>query len=111
MSVAVKVTASAVLSVTVKVTTPKALVVAGEVVMTEWPLPWFRDTDLPPSATSLSSFKVTVTVEDAIPSASTDDGEAVTVELATVAFGVVKVTVGVWDPPFSVTESEVSVAV
>ena len=96
---------------TAKVATPEALVVAGEVVMTEDPLPAARETDLPARATSLSSFRMTVTVEEAIPSASTDNGEAVTVELATVAFGVVKVTVGVWPVPLRVTESEVSMAV
>ena len=98
-------TAWAVVSVTAKVATPLLLVVAGEVVMTEDPLPAAKETDLPARATPLSSFKVTVTVEDAIPSASTDDGEAVTVELATVAFGVVKVT----EAPLRATESVVSV--
>ena len=63
--------------------------------------PAARETDLPASATPLSSFRVTVTVELATPSASTDVGDAVTVELATVALGVVKVTVGVWPAPLS----------
>ena len=98
-------------SVTVNVAIPEALVVAGEVVMTEDPLPAARETDLPARATPLSSFRMTVTVEDAIPSASTDDGEAVTVELATVALGAVKVTVGDWPVPLRVTESVVSMAV
>ena len=48
---------------TVKVATPEPLVVAGEVVITEDPLPAARETDFPPRATPLSSFRVTVTVE------------------------------------------------
>jgi hypothetical protein len=54
---------------------------------------------------------VTVTVDVATPSADTEVGEAATVEVATDATGVVKVTDGVCPDPFKVTESVVSVAV
>ena len=68
-------------SVTVKVATPEALVVAGEVVMTEWPVPWAREIDRPEAGTPTPSLTVTVTVELATPSASTEDGEAEAVEV------------------------------
>ena len=72
---------STVLSVTVKVATPEALVVAGEVVITEDPEPAVSETEIPAgSGFEYLSLRVTVIVEGVDPSAGTPAGEALTVE-------------------------------
>jgi hypothetical protein len=75
------VTASAVVSVTVKVTTPLELdgPLAAEIV--ECPVPWASVTVLPLIALPATSFSVTVIVEVEVPLACTEVGLAPTVEL------------------------------
>ena len=80
-SLALYTTVSTVLSVTVKVATPEALVVAGEVVITEDPEPAVSETEIPDgSGFEYWSLRVTVIVEGVDPSAGTPVGEALTVE-------------------------------
>ncbi len=105
-------TACAVVSVTVKVATPLALVVAGEVVMTEEPEPAVKVTLWPETGFEFASFKVTVIVEVVTPSAATLVGDATIVDLPGLVVDVtgpaVKVTPTV---PTTKLACEVSVAV
>jgi hypothetical protein len=80
VSVALYVTVWAVLSFTVKVTTPLAFEGPDAAEMTELPAPWPRVTVLPETGLPLASFKVTVTVEVDVPFALTVPGDAETVE-------------------------------
>src|SRR5450759_3152154 len=80
---------SAVLSFTVKVACPLALVTPVNVVMVELPDPAVSVTVLPDTRLGVAapSFKVTVMVEGLVPSAGTDAGIALTVEfIALIAF-------------------------
>jgi hypothetical protein len=82
VSVAVYVTASAFVSVTVKVATPSAPVVPATVVIVECPVLWLRVTVLPLTGLLFASRSVTVIVDVAVPSATTDVGFATTVDVA-----------------------------
>src|SRR3954449_4657561 len=95
-------------SLTVNVATPDALVatLAGEIV--EEPAPWPRLTVLPEMLWPCASFSVTVIVEVVELSATTDDGDAETVEAPALTGPTVKLTAAVC---VTVTESVVSVAV
>ena len=107
VSVAVYVTASAVASLTVKVTTPLALEGPDALEIVELPPAWPRVTVLPATGLLLRSFSVTVTVEVATPLSRTLVGLAETVDCAAVGVPV-KITFAVWE---TMTESVVSVAV
>jgi len=110
LSVAVKTSVAAVADFTVKVTTPEALEVpeAAEMVGLPEPEVLARVTVLPETGLPPASFRVTVMVEVVLPSATTEAGEALTVDSAAVTNTGEKVTLAVW---VIVTESELSVAV
>src|SRR5438270_488475 len=80
-TVAVSVTHSTTASLAVNVTCPLALVVPLTVVIVELPLPAVRETVLPFTTFPPASLRVTVTVDVVDPSAVTDVGLAVTVEV------------------------------
>lgn len=108
---------SATVSFTVKVATPLALVIAFNTVIVEL-FPRLVTVELPPFLVNvtvfpltgllLASFKVTVMVEVVVPSATTEDELAATVEVEAETAPAVNVTVAV---AVIVTESVVSVAV
>jgi hypothetical protein len=83
VSVAAKTSAPAVVDVTVNVAWPDTLVVPKAVVMVGEPGPedFARVTVLPDTGLSLTSRRVTVTVEVVVPSAVTEVGDALTVEV------------------------------
>ena len=110
-SLALYTTVSTVLSVTVKVATPEALVVAGEVVITEDPEPAVSETEIPDgSGFEYWSLRVTVIVEPPEPTADTVGlvGNAVTVDVVAEVMAGLNVTVAVFT---KVTELVTSVAV
>ena len=74
-------TCSATVLLTVNVTTPPASdgPLAAEIV--EWPAPCASATVLPATGLLLPSLTVTVIVEVVLPSATTNDGDALTLEL------------------------------
>src|SRR5204863_267782 len=76
VSVAVYVTVSATESLTVKVATPLAFVVPETVVIVDDPAPAARVTVLPGTGLPFASFSVAVSVEVALPSATTLSGLA-----------------------------------
>jgi hypothetical protein len=96
LSVAVYVTDCATVSLIVKVATPLALdnPLADEIV--ELPAPCDRVTVLPLTGLLFASKSVTVIVEVVVPSAVTEAGLALTVDLAALTAPAVKVTVAVW---------------
>ena len=108
-SVAAKIQEPTVVEVTVKVATPNSSVVAEAGAMTGVPGPeaLASETVLPETPALVAFFKVTVIVEVANPSASTEASDATTVELARLTALAENVT-----PAFSatVTVSVVSVA-
>src|SRR6478609_9056100 len=110
VSVAVKTSAPAVVDFTVKVTTPEVLLAPDGALIVGVPGPdvFVRLTVLPDTGLPLASFRVTVIVEMATPLATTDAGDALTVDCAADTGPAVKVTVAVW---VMVIESVVSVAV
>src|SRR6476469_5465045 len=108
VSVAVYVVASATASLTVKVAVPEAFVTPLTVVIVEEPPDLASVTVLPTTGFDCASFRVTVTVAVAEPSAVTEAGAAETVDCAAVTVPAVKVTVAVG---VTTTESLVSVAV
>jgi hypothetical protein len=83
-------------SFTVKVTTPLALEepLAAETV--ELPAPCASVTVFPPIARLLASLSVTVIVEVVVPSAVTEGGLALTVDVPAFTGPTVKLTVAVW---------------
>ena len=110
LSVAVNTSVAAVVDFTVKVTTPAALEVpdAAEIVGLPEPEVFASVTVLPETGLPFASSRVTVMIEEVIPSAVTEPGEALTVDCAAVTGPAVKVTRAV---RMRVTESELSVAV
>jgi len=102
------VVASATVSLTVNVAWPEPFVTPETVVIVEEPLPFARVTVLPETGFEFASLSVTVIVEVVLLSASTDAGDAETVDCAAVTGPAVNVTVAVC---VTVTESVVSVAV
>jgi hypothetical protein len=101
------VTLSATVSLTVKVATPLALVVAGEPVIVEEPEPAASETDLPETGLPFVSFSVTVIVEVLVPFAVTEPGLALTVDLEALAV----VSAGLMETMTAVQSELVSVAV
>ena len=95
-------------SLTVNVATPEPLVTPETVVIVEEPPPFASVTVLPETGLDCASFSVTVIVEVVLLSASTDAGDADTVDWAAVTGPAVNVTVAVC---VTVTVSVVSVAV
>src|SRR5450830_728544 len=83
VSVAVKTSAPAVIDFTVNVATPEASVIPETVVIVGVPRPdvLASVTVLPETGLLFTSFKVTVIVEAAEPSATTDVGNATTVDV------------------------------
>jgi len=110
VSVAVKTSAPAVVDFTVNVTTPEASLGpdAALIVGVPGPLVFANVTVFPDTGFPLASFSVTVIVEVVEPSATTDVGNAVTVDRPASPGVVVKFTVAVC---VTVTLSVVSVAV
>ena len=94
VSVAVNTSTAAVVDFTVNVATPDASVVPWVVVIAGVPAPdvCANVTVLPDTTLLFTSFNVTVIVEVAVPSASTEVGEAETVDCAAVTAPGVKVT-------------------
>ena len=84
-SVAVYVTASALVLFTVNVASPLLFVVPDTVVIVELPVPCASVTVLSLTGLPFVSFNVTVMVDVAVPFASTEEEEAATVEFAAVA--------------------------
>ena len=97
VSVAAKTSAPTVVDFTVKVTTPEALLTpeARLTVGVPGPAVFARVTVLPATGLLSASCKVTVIVEVAEPSATTEVGNATTVDWAAVTGPAVKVTVAV----------------
>jgi hypothetical protein len=87
-------TASACVSVTVNVTTPLALDAPLAAEMVELPLPAVSVTVFPDTGLLFASFKVTVIVEVVEPSATTEVGDATTVDTVDDTGPAVTVTVG-----------------
>src|SRR3954452_6094525 len=100
--------ASATVSLTVNVATPDAFVTPETVVIVDEPPDFASVTVLPETGFDCASFRVTVIVELVLLSATTEAGDAETVDCAAVTGPAVNVTAAVW---VIVTESEVSVAV
>src|SRR3954452_1596299 len=98
-SVAVYVVDSATVSLTVNVATPDAFVVPETVVIVEEPPDFASVTVLPATVFEFESRRVTVMVALALPSATTDAGEALTVDCAAVGTPSVKTTVAVCSTP------------
>ena len=98
VSVAVKTSAPAVVDFTVNVTTPEASLGpdAALIVGVPGPLVFANVTVFPDTGFPLASFSVTVIVEVVEPSATTDVGDAVTVDWLALAGPAVNVTVAVW---------------
>src|SRR5213593_2309145 len=95
-------------SFTANVACPLAFVVPLTVVIVELPLPAVSDTALPLTGLLLMSLRVTVIVDVVDPSAGTDVGLALTVDVPALTVPAVNVTVAVW---VIVMASVVSVAV
>ena len=101
-------TISALVSFTVKVTTPLAFEGPLAAEMVELPVPWVNVTALPLAGLLFASSKVTVMFEVAEPSAAIDAGLALTVDLAALAAPAVNAT---WAVCVTWIESVASVAV
>jgi hypothetical protein len=97
-AVAVRTTGSVLLSVTVKLATPLALVVAEPdgVMVAPVPDPWAKVTDTPAMGCGLLALSSTVTVIVDVPPAVTAVGDATTPEFDADTVGVVKSTTAVW---------------
>src|SRR2546422_407223 len=95
-------------SFTANVAWPLAFVVPFTVVIVELPLPAVSETTLPLTGWLATSLSVTVIVDVVDPSAGTDVGFALTVDVLALTGPTVKFTVAVW---LIVIESVVSVAV
>src|SRR5207244_2886875 len=83
-------------SLTVKEAWPLALVVPLTVVMAELPPLAASDTTLPLTGWLEASFRVTVMAEVVLPSATTDAGLALTVDVLALTAPAVKLTAAVW---------------
>ena len=95
VSVAVKTSAPAVIELTVNVATPETSVVPETVVIAGVPDVLASVTLLPETGLPFASFKVTVIVEMVKPSATTDVGDATTVDVPALTEPATKVTVAV----------------